>query len=111
VAALAAGGSTEEGGTEVRRPDPTHPQSQIRCEASCSLQHKTALGRASLRGHLEVVRVLLAAGADVNAKGLVSLHLLHFRVPTVVRCIKEQRVRCRDCCNRGVLETCSALCA
>ena len=54
-------------------PDP-HPLALLPHIASRFSQGNTALILASYRGHAEAVRILLAAGADVNAKGRVSLH-------------------------------------
>jgi len=53
--------------------------------ASRFSQGDTALISASEQGHAEAVRILLAAGADVNAKGRVSLHH-EFRVLLSAEC-------------------------
>ena len=70
-AALAAGGSTEEA-DGVRRQCIRTPSHSYHIAPLFS-QGDTALVSASLQGHAEAVRILLAAGADVNAKWRVSL--------------------------------------
>jgi len=50
-----------------------HPSHCYRTLAPRFSQDDTALISASEQGHAEAVRILLAAGADVNAKGRVSL--------------------------------------
>ena len=51
-----------------------HPLALLPCIAPRFSQGGTALNLASVQGHAEAVRILLAAGAHVNAKGTVSLH-------------------------------------
>ena len=55
----------------VLEPHPLHCYCTMHLAFS---QGDTALIYASDEGHVEAVRILLAAGADVNAKGRVSLH-------------------------------------
>jgi len=71
-AALAAGGSTEEIQRSERNLKPAPPPATF--TVPCHLSQVTnALGCASQQGHVEAVRILLAAGADVNAEERVSL--------------------------------------
>jgi len=72
-AALAAGASTEESDEEVRSRRKASPTTHWFNCVGCLSQGNTALIRASPEGHVEVVRTLLAAGADVNAKGKVRV--------------------------------------
>jgi len=81
-AALAAGGSTEEaygvkGGAETSTPSHL-------CIASVACRRSdTALRCASRQGHVEAVRILLAAGAEVTAHAdvhLVSNTVFHYEV-------------------------------
>ena len=73
-AARAAGGSTEETDWVRRHWNRTpYPVAVLLHTATHFSQGDTALIYASSRGHAEAVRILLAAGADVNAKGQVSL--------------------------------------
>jgi len=72
-AALSAGGSTEE--TDGVRMN-CSPLSQLHHDCISGLsQTETAFGWASYKGHVEAVRILLAAGAEVNDKERVSLHI------------------------------------
>jgi len=73
-AALAAGGSTEEADAVRRHLEPHLSHTVTLRSVAC---HRTKLLSvcASRRGHVEAVRILLAAGADVTAKGKVSLRL------------------------------------
>lgn len=53
--------------------------------------HETALCVAAYGGHTEAVRILLAAGADVNAQGTVSLHddTLQHRLTQSRQCVMD----------------------
>jgi ankyrin repeat protein len=56
----------------------------ISVSCSCCLQKGyTALMFAAARGHLDIVRILLTAGANVNALDYVCLHSLPIPFPDI----------------------------
>ena len=57
-----------------------------------SYDNQTALGMASRQGHVETVCVLLAAGADINAKNKVRTNRIRFPKGQVRACSAPEQM-------------------